>query len=324
MTVRKIRVLVIVSVAACMLTILYFILSAHTMNLQAVLPKISGTTALYTQWFKQEYWSSQRNTLDSAALAKCVQEIADSLRSGDAFLDHLGMVRLDRGEVLTKKLDALAEALRKQELTFRKESMMSILKDLGELGHEYAFTAWSSEKDIGNHLAESFKENAMAMSARRVPQVAALKDLVDRLTWYSLWLEEPELYLLSLKKEPNWAGEYSATVMKEVLNTAQEFSKLLISFLCDQSSVRQWIRTYKMAIPLVGNGKQPPKDLEGNGFYQDVNGNGKLDAADVVALKQGLASPVVQYHVGAFDYNGDGVVDSKDVDWLAEKIGQSS
>lgn len=324
MTVRKIRILVMVSVAACMLTILYFILSAHTMNLQAVLPKISGTTALYTEWFSRVHWSSQRNTLDSAALAKRVQEIADSLRSGDAFLDHLGMVKLDRGEALAKRLEALAEALREEELTFRKESMMSLLKDLGELGHVYVFTGWSDEKDIGDYLGESFYEVSVAMRARKVPQPAALKVLLDKLTWYSLWLEDPEHFFLSLRKTASWIGEDTTMVARGVLGTAQEFSDLLLSFLCSQARVPRWICTYKMAIPLVGNSKQPPKDLEGNGFYQDVNGNGKLDAADVVALKQGLASPVVQYHVRAFDYNEDGVVDSQDINWLAEKISQSS
>lgn len=324
MTIRKIGIMAIVLITTCLLTILYFCLSAHTIDLQAALHKISKTSSLYSQWFEQGYWSSRRSDWDSATLAKHIQGIADSLRDGDDFLGYLDMAKLDPDETLTGALDALAEKHRGQVLILKKQPMVNMLKDLGELGHEYAFTAWSNEKDTGDHLAESFKEITMTMSARRVPQVAALKDLVDRLTWYSLWLEDPELYLLSLKKELNWAGEYSATVMKEVLNTAQEFSKLLISFLCDQSSVRQWIRTYKMAIPLVGNSKQSPKDLKGNGFYQDVNGNGKLDAADVVALKQGLASPVVQDHVRAFDYNEDGVVDSKDVDWLAEKISQSS
>lgn len=322
MTVRKIRVLVIVSVAACILTILYFILSAHTMNLQAVLPKISGTTSLYTQWFKQEYWSSQRNTLDSAALAKCVQEIAESLRAGDAFLDQLGVMKLDPGEVLTKKLDALAEALREQELTFRKESMMSLLKDLGELGHVYVFTGWSDEKDIGDYLGESFYEVSMAMRARKVPQPAALKVLLDKLTWYSLWLEDPEHFFLSLRKTASWIGEDTTMVARGVLGTAQEFSDLLLSFLCSQARVPRWICTYKTTIPLVGDSKNPPKDLEGNGLYEDVNGNGRLDAADVVVLNQGLASRIVQDNFRAFDFNGDGVVDTRDVDWLAKRVGE--
>ena len=324
MTIRKIGIMAIVLITGCLLTILYFCLSAHTIDLQAALHKISKTSSLYSQWFEQGYWSSQRSDWDSATLAEHIERIAKSLKSGDRFLENLGMAKLDPDETLTGALDALAEKYRRQVSILKKQSMVNMLKDLGELGHEYPFTAWSNEKDIDNHLAKSFKEITMAMSARRVPQVAALKDLVDRLTWYSIWLEDPGSYLLSVQKAPSWAGEYSTTVTKEVLKTAQEFSKLLISFLCDQSSVRQWIRTYKMAIPLVGNGKQPPKDLEGNGFYQDVNGNGKLDAADVVALKQGLASPLVQCLVRAFDYNEEGVVDSKDVDWLAEKIGKSS
>lgn len=324
MTIRKIGIMVTVLIAACLLTILYFFLSAHTIDLQAALHKTSSTSSLYSQWFEQDYWSSQRSDWDSATLAEHIQWIVGSLKSADAHLSHLDMAKLDPDETLTAKLDALEEKYGSQVLILEKGPMVNMLQDLGELGHEYAFTAWSCEKHTCDHLATSFEEIAVTMNARRVPQATALKDLVDRLTWYSLWLEDPAPYLLSLQKEPGWDGEYSTTVAKEVLNTAQAFSKLLISFLCDQSRVRRWICRYKTTIPLVGNSKQPPKDLEGNGLYQDVNGNGKLDAADVVALKQGLASPVVQDHVRAFDYNKDGVVDSKDVDWLAKEIRQSS
>ncbi|MCH7652262.1 MAG: PKD domain-containing protein [Chloroflexi bacterium] len=57
----------------------------------------------------------------------------------------------------------------------------------------------------------------------------------------------------------------------------------------------------------------PVQDLDGDGKAEDINGNGRLDFADLVTLFQHLNSPVVQDNPDYFDYNDNGKVDMGDV-----------
>lgn len=53
--------------------------------------------------------------------------------------------------------------------------------------------------------------------------------------------------------------------------------------------------------PVVGN--DPPRDLDGDGLYEDVNGDGSADVVDVQALTRHLESDVVQNHSEAFNFS---------------------
>ena len=55
------------------------------------------------------------------------------------------------------------------------------------------------------------------------------------------------------------------------------------------------------------------QDIDGDGKAEDINGNGRLDFADLVALFEHLGSAAVQDNPQFFDYNDNGVVDMADV-----------
>ena len=55
------------------------------------------------------------------------------------------------------------------------------------------------------------------------------------------------------------------------------------------------------------------QDLDGDGKAEDLNGNGRLDLADVLAFYQYLDSLAVQDNQNDFDFAGDGKVDLADV-----------
>jgi PKD repeat protein len=70
----------------------------------------------------------------------------------------------------------------------------------------------------------------------------------------------------------------------------------------------------------VGNFENPPTDTDGDGVYEDINGDGTADFNDVQALFANTADPTVQSNVDAFDFNGDGSVDFNDVQALFVEV----
>jgi len=59
-------------------------------------------------------------------------------------------------------------------------------------------------------------------------------------------------------------------------------------------------------VPALAAGLSPPKDLDGDGLYEDVRGDNQTDVFDVQALFQHMDSPVVQNHSEYFNFsNGD-------------------
>ncbi|AWB27772.1 cellulase family glycosylhydrolase [Halococcoides cellulosivorans] len=63
-----------------------------------------------------------------------------------------------------------------------------------------------------------------------------------------------------------------------------------------------------------------PQDLDGDGLHEDLNANGKLDFPDVNALFQHTDQSAVEDYPAAYDFSGDGVVDSQDVLALFERV----
>jgi PKD repeat protein len=57
----------------------------------------------------------------------------------------------------------------------------------------------------------------------------------------------------------------------------------------------------------------PPCDLDGDGTYEDVNGNGRVDFADVTLFYNALGFCTANAPVAVFDFNGNGRVDFADV-----------
>lgn len=63
----------------------------------------------------------------------------------------------------------------------------------------------------------------------------------------------------------------------------------------------------------VGTLTTPPRDLDGDHRYEDVNGNGQLDFNDVVTLYNNLDMITDPGQIVAFDFNGNGRIDFGDV-----------
>lgn len=66
----------------------------------------------------------------------------------------------------------------------------------------------------------------------------------------------------------------------------------------------------------IGDFRNQPTDPDGDGLYEDVNGDGESDIADAQALFANRENEVVQNNSNAFDFNEDGTVDVVDVQKL--------
>ncbi|PSP87161.1 hypothetical protein BRC87_12105 [Halobacteriales archaeon QS_4_66_20] len=74
--------------------------------------------------------------------------------------------------------------------------------------------------------------------------------------------------------------------------------------------------------PVVG--VDPPRDLDGDGLYRDLNGDGQLTVADVQIFFQNRESDVVQDNVDAFDFRTDGALSIGDVQLLFQEFLEQS
>lgn len=67
-------------------------------------------------------------------------------------------------------------------------------------------------------------------------------------------------------------------------------------------------------------GNDPPTDVDGDGAYEDVDGNKDFDIFDVQTLFNGLESEPVQSSPDSFDFNSDDDVDIFDVQGLFDQL----
>jgi secreted PhoX family phosphatase len=72
--------------------------------------------------------------------------------------------------------------------------------------------------------------------------------------------------------------------------------------------------------PSIGTGDTTPKDPDGDGLYEDVNGNGRVDYEDVVLLFNNLDSNNVSSNVRAFDFNQNDRLDFDDINTLYQEV----
>lgn len=64
----------------------------------------------------------------------------------------------------------------------------------------------------------------------------------------------------------------------------------------------------------------PPKDPDDDGLFEDVNGDGVVNADDVALLLGNLSNVTVQEDKAFFDFNGDGVLNNSDTTLLLDLI----
>jgi PKD repeat protein len=74
------------------------------------------------------------------------------------------------------------------------------------------------------------------------------------------------------------------------------------------------VNVVKLVEPFPGY-TDPPLDPDGDGLYEDVNGNGRLDFDDVVVFYQNIQWIRDNSGVGTdpYDFNGNGRIDYDDI-----------
>ncbi|SDM53166.1 hypothetical protein SAMN04487949_1980 [Halogranum gelatinilyticum] len=63
----------------------------------------------------------------------------------------------------------------------------------------------------------------------------------------------------------------------------------------------------------IGNFQNSPNDLNGDGLYEDTNGDGVFNIVDIQATFANINDPVIQNNPEKFNYNGDATFDIVDV-----------
>jgi len=64
----------------------------------------------------------------------------------------------------------------------------------------------------------------------------------------------------------------------------------------------------------------PPRDLDGDGLYEDINGNGRLDFDDVVKFFEHFDDLVISQYSRYYDFNRNGRLDYDDIIELFERL----
>ncbi|RLM89321.1 PKD domain-containing protein [Halobellus sp. Atlit-38R] len=70
----------------------------------------------------------------------------------------------------------------------------------------------------------------------------------------------------------------------------------------------------------VGNYTSPVTDVDDDGVYEDINGDGEFNIVDIQGLFVNLDDEAVQDNPAYFDFNGDGTVDVVDVQALFNEL----
>jgi hypothetical protein len=70
------------------------------------------------------------------------------------------------------------------------------------------------------------------------------------------------------------------------------------------------------ALDPIGDFENASTDPDGDGLYEDVNGDGTVNVGDAQAIFSNSNDTVVQNNTAAFDFNGDGTVNVGDAQAL--------
>jgi hypothetical protein len=106
------------------------------------------------------------------------------------------------------------------------------------------------------------------------------------------------------------SGEYTFSVEGSGIDPADD------SFVSDTDTLTVTVEGDGDGPGPVGNFDDAPTDPDGDGKYEDVNGDGAVNVGDAQALFANTDDPVVQNNVAAFDFNDDGAVNVGDAQAL--------
>ena len=121
-------------------------------------------------------------------------------------------------------------------------------------------------------------------------------------------------------------GTYLATIATSGTANGQVSAPLDVSvnstgavFVADTGNnrVELFVQATLLAVPPE---TALPTDTNGDGLYDDVNGNGRRDFADVVLYFNQMTWIEANEPLALFDYNGNGRIDFADVVWLFNNL----
>ncbi|HOV67218.1 MAG TPA: carbohydrate-binding protein [Methanoregulaceae archaeon] len=82
-----------------------------------------------------------------------------------------------------------------------------------------------------------------------------------------------------------------------------------------------WVADPVPRIKVLPGASGTPSDPDGDGLYDDLNGNGRRDFVDVILFFNQMAWIEANQPMKPFDYNGNGRIDFADVIWLFNTLG---
>jgi hypothetical protein len=110
------------------------------------------------------------------------------------------------------------------------------------------------------------------------------------------------------------AGGESTTVSLSWTATERGTHAVSVGSADTQDKTAVWVGANESDLgpPAVVDGT-PPQDLDGDGVYRDLNGDGTVSLADVQLLFEHRTDMVIQDHAEFFDVDGDGTITLADV-----------
>ena len=115
---------------------------------------------------------------------------------------------------------------------------------------------------------------------------------------------EKNVLLARLKIRPISGGNTTVSIAVTALD--DDYGNPIITKTTDG-----WIKV--LEVPTLPGCLSPPKDLDSDGLYEDVNGNNRLDFDDVVKLFFNIEWLIEGEYGSYFDFNRDGDLDFDDV-----------
>ena len=116
--------------------------------------------------------------------------------------------------------------------------------------------------------------------------------------------------------QPSMTETNLAQIRFESINIGKtNISIIFYDFVDDQGQgVRPIVKegSVEVLLPTIISGEAPPLDLNGDGLYEDVDGDGVLSGRDALVLAFNYSFVLPQNYVFCFDFNQDGKLDFQD------------
>lgn len=113
-------------------------------------------------------------------------------------------------------------------------------------------------------------------------------------------------------------SEVSYCPLKE-LGEGEHTVRISIADMAGNESFKEWSFIVR-GTPVFTEQATASRDLDGDGLYEDVNGDGKFDLHDVALLYDNIDSELVRTNTELFDFDQNGSVDRDDVRKLLVEI----